>query len=82
MNNEPRVEYIAKGIVLNEAGKREKVMVEAHQTLEYAEKAANRMFFDEGAKFTVVFRAEEIPWQERKALKEERDALKEQENGV
>lgn len=72
-NHEPRIEYVAKGIVLNDQGKRERVLIEAHQSLEYAEKAANRMFFDEGAKFTVVFRAEEIPWQERKALKEERE---------
>lgn len=74
-NHEPRVEYIAKGIVLNDEGKRERVLIEAHQSLEYADKAANRMYFDEGAKFTVVFEAKEIPWEERKRLKEERESV-------
>ncbi len=73
MEHEPRTEYFVKGIVLNDQGKREKVYVEAHQDLEWAEKAANRMYFDEGAKFTIVFEGREMQWNERKALKEERE---------
>lgn len=69
----PQVEYIAKGIVINDQGKREKVLVEAHQSLEWAEKAASRMYFDEGAKFTIVFKAVEIPYKERAKLREERE---------
>lgn len=78
---EPQTEYFVKGIVINEqTNKRERVLVEAHQSLEWAEKASNRMYFDEGAKFTIIFKGEEMSWQERKELKDQREAEKEQEN--
>lgn len=79
-DREPQVEYFVKGIMIGEDKKRSGVMVEAHQSLEWADKAANRMKFDEGAAFTIVFQGTEIPWEERKRLKEQRDAAKEQEN--